>query len=262
MRQSPNTQSAQTLPVSELEVNWHSHSKLNARASDQHYKYHVARMAKLYKEQGHKGAVDTSMPRTMAKPPPAVVESHKAHEYAVYGGDGAEAAGAGPSAAAAGGGKSWDKRFTVGRSLTRGGGGARRPRSAAASASTSALPLPVAAAEEAAEHEAAAASAAARRRVRAGKQRAGTAGASSRRRRAKPGGGGGGATALAAGVDEEQLILDGGYALSKQQADVYSAFTRMLAEFDLYTQVNILEDALGDAQSHTLLADYFGSQDA
>ena len=98
MRQSPNTQSAQTLPVSELEVNWHSHSKLNARASDQHYKYHVARMAKLYKEQGHKGAVDTSMPRTMAKPPPAVVESHKAHEYAVYGGDGAEAAGAGPSA--------------------------------------------------------------------------------------------------------------------------------------------------------------------
>lgn len=51
-------------------------------------------------------------------------------------------------------------------------------------------------------------------------------------------------------------ILRGGYTLDARQQGVYDGFTEMLADFDLYMMVNILEDALKDAQKKTMLEDY------
>ena len=53
-----------------------------------------------------------------------------------------------------------------------------------------------------------------------------------------------------------QEILRGGYTLDDKQTEIYEDFTEMLADFDLYMMVNILEDALKDAQKKTMLADY------
>jgi hypothetical protein len=44
--------------------------------------------------------------------------------------------------------------------------------------------------------------------------------------------------------------------LDDKQKEVYDQFTEMLADFDLYMMVNILEDALKDAQKKTMLEDY------
>ena len=42
-------------------------------------------------------------------------------------------------------------------------------------------------------------------------------------------------------------ILRGGYTLTTNRSAVYDQFTEMLADFDLYMMVDILEDALKDA---------------
>ena len=55
---------------------------------------------------------------------------------------------------------------------------------------------------------------------------------------------------------ETKEILRGGYTLDDKQKEVYDQFTEMLADFDLYMMVNILEDALKDAQKKTMLEDY------
>ena len=52
------------------------------------------------------------------------------------------------------------------------------------------------------------------------------------------------------------MIVTGGYTLDEKQEEIYEDFTEMLADFDLYMMVNILEDALKDAQKKTMLADY------
>ena len=44
--------------------------------------------------------------------------------------------------------------------------------------------------------------------------------------------------------------------MDDKQKEVYDQFTEMLADFDLYMMVNILEDALKDAQKKTMLEDY------
>ena len=73
--------------------------------------------------------------------------------------------------------------------------------------------------------------------------------------------------------EECKQILRGGYTLNDKQQDIYEDFTEMsacgvrfwcfpdvllgrLADFDLYMMVNILEDALKDAQKKTMLSDY------
>ena len=52
---------------------------------------------------------------------------------------------------------------------------------------------------------------------------------------------------------ETKEILRGGYTLDDKQKEVYDQFTEMLADFDLYMMVNILEDAVKDAQKKTML---------
>ena len=44
--------------------------------------------------------------------------------------------------------------------------------------------------------------------------------------------------------------------MDDKQKEVYDQFTEMLADFDLYMMVNVLEDALKDAQKKTMLEDY------
>ena len=56
--------------------------------------------------------------------------------------------------------------------------------------------------------------------------------------------------------EECRQILEGRYVLDEQQRAAYDNFTGMLADFDLYMMVNILEDALRDAQQRTMLSDY------
>ena len=56
--------------------------------------------------------------------------------------------------------------------------------------------------------------------------------------------------------EECKEILRGGYTLDADQQEKYDAFTDMLADFDLYMMVNILEDALKDAQKKTMLDEY------
>lgn len=46
------------------------------------------------------------------------------------------------------------------------------------------------------------------------------------------------------------------YKLNKEQEQVYTKFTSLLAEFDSYIMVSILEDALRDAKKKTMLSDY------
>ena len=56
-------------------------------------------------------------------------------------------------------------------------------------------------------------------------------------------------------VGRDQGDFEGGYTLDDKQKEVYDQFTEMLADFDLYMMVNILEDALKDAQKKTMLED-------
>ena len=51
-------------------------------------------------------------------------------------------------------------------------------------------------------------------------------------------------------------ILRNAYTLDDEQKEIYDKFTHMLADFDLYMMVNILEDALKDAQKKTMLDHY------
>lgn len=51
------------------------------------------------------------------------------------------------------------------------------------------------------------------------------------------------------------------YAFDEDQRRTFSAFTAMLAQFDTYAMLDILEDALHDAQDKTLFEDYFGADE-
>jgi len=55
---------------SELERNW-GRTTLNARESDRQFKYHVARMATIYRG---KSTIDNKTPKTLLSPPPALVD--------------------------------------------------------------------------------------------------------------------------------------------------------------------------------------------
>jgi hypothetical protein len=51
------------------------------------------------------------------------------------------------------------------------------------------------------------------------------------------------------------------YALDGPQRAAYDAFTDVLAQFDTFAMLDMLEDALHDAQGKTGLADYFGADE-
>ena len=51
------------------------------------------------------------------------------------------------------------------------------------------------------------------------------------------------------------------YALDEDQRRTFNNFTAMLAQFDTYAMLDMLEDALHDAQDKTLLEDYFGADE-
>jgi len=51
------------------------------------------------------------------------------------------------------------------------------------------------------------------------------------------------------------------YALDGPQRAAYEAFTGVLAQFDTFAMLDMLEDALHDAQGKTGLADYFGADE-
>ena len=63
--------------------------------------------------------------------------------------------------------------------------------------------------------------------------------------------------------EDEARILEGSrYKMTPKQAEVYTGFTAMLADFDVFEMVQILEDALKDAQKQTGLDDYYGAVDS
>lgn len=63
-------------------------------------------------------------------------------------------------------------------------------------------------------------------------------------------------------TEAEARLLEGRYQMTPEQSEVYNAFTELLADFDVFEMVQILEDALKDAQKQTLLDDYYGAVDS
>ena len=51
------------------------------------------------------------------------------------------------------------------------------------------------------------------------------------------------------------------YTLDEDQRRTFNSFTAMLAQFDTYAMLDILEDALHDAQDKTMFEDYFGADE-